>query len=76
PLKRDVVNAGTMQDNVTFRFQTDNPGPWFLHCHIGWHLATGMGVIFAEGVNQTKTDIKPPAAWSDLCDKYNALPPD
>ncbi|KAF9251017.1 Cupredoxin [Marasmius fiardii PR-910] len=40
PVRRDVVNAGTMQDNVTFRFQTDNPGPWFLHCHIDWHLAT------------------------------------
>ena len=25
-------------DNTTIRFRTDNPGPWFLHCHIDWHL--------------------------------------
>jgi hypothetical protein len=27
-----------MGDNVTIRFFTDNPGPWFFHCHIDWHL--------------------------------------
>ncbi|KAK1225881.1 laccase, multicopper oxidase, benzenediol:oxygen oxidorectuctase [Marasmius sp. AFHP31] len=36
----DVVNSGKGGDNVTFRFRTDNPGPWFLHCHIDWHLET------------------------------------
>lgn len=25
-------------DLVTIRFETDNPGPWFIHCHIDWHL--------------------------------------
>ena len=37
---RDVVSIGTgnADDQVTIRFQTDNPGPWFLHCHIDWHL--------------------------------------
>ena len=29
--RRDVVNIGLAGDNVTFRFRTDNPGPWFLH---------------------------------------------
>ncbi|KAF9254733.1 laccase [Marasmius fiardii PR-910] len=76
PPHRDVVNTGTETDNVTIRFRTDNPGPWFLHCHIDWHLVTGMGVIFAEGMNATRSDIKPPAAWGELCDKYNALPSD
>ena len=37
---RDVVSigTGTSIDQVTIRFFTDNPGPWFLHCHIDWHL--------------------------------------
>lgn len=39
PVRRDVVNIGTASDNVTVRFTTDNAGPWFLHCHIDWHLA-------------------------------------
>ena len=39
PLVRDVVSIGNTGDNVTLRFSTDNPGVWFLHCHIDWHLA-------------------------------------
>lgn len=33
PVKRDTVNLGLQAngDNVTFRFVTDNPGPWFFH---------------------------------------------
>lgn len=38
PVRRDTVSIGGGGDNVTFRFVTDNPGPWFLHCHIDWHL--------------------------------------
>ena len=28
--------------------QSDNPGPWFLHCHIDFHLAAGFAVVMAE----------------------------
>ena len=38
PIVRDVVSIGDSTDNVTIRFFTDNSGPWFLHCHINWHL--------------------------------------
>jgi iron transport multicopper oxidase len=38
PVMRDVVSMGDTGDNVTIRFFTDNAGPWFLHCHIDWHL--------------------------------------
>ncbi|KAF8076630.1 laccase [Lyophyllum atratum] len=32
PVRRDVVSiGGATSDNVTFRFTTDNPGPWILH---------------------------------------------
>ncbi|KAF8058520.1 yellow laccase [Lyophyllum atratum] len=31
PVRRDVVNLGDAGSNVTIRFVTDNPGPWFLH---------------------------------------------
>nr|WGJ61544.1 laccase 3 precursor [Cerrena unicolor] len=32
---------------------TDNAGPWFLHCHIDWHLEAGLAVVFAEGIEST-----------------------
>jgi hypothetical protein len=31
PVRRDVVNIGDANDNVTVRFTTNNPGPWFFH---------------------------------------------
>ena len=30
-------------------FKADNPGWWFLHCHIEVHQLEGMGVIIDEG---------------------------
>jgi iron transport multicopper oxidase len=48
PPRRDVVSAGSASDNVTIRFVTDNAGPWFLHCHIDWHLEAGLAVVFGE----------------------------
>ena len=32
-------------NSVTVVFDADNPGLWFLHCHILWHLAAGMAVL-------------------------------
>jgi iron transport multicopper oxidase len=31
PIRRDTIDTGYETDNVTFRFVTDNSGPWFLH---------------------------------------------
>jgi iron transport multicopper oxidase len=30
------------------RFVADNPGTWFFHCHIEWHLQAGFAVVFVE----------------------------
>ena len=30
---------------VTVAFDADNPGVWYLHCHILWHLAAGMATL-------------------------------
>ncbi|KAE9614909.1 putative L-ascorbate oxidase [Lupinus albus] len=35
---------------TALRFKADNPGVWPFHCHIEPHLHMGMGVIFAEAV--------------------------
>ncbi|KAI0371788.1 phenoloxidase [Pilatotrama ljubarskyi] len=77
PIWRDVVNTGTPAagDNVTIRFRTDNPGPWFLHCHIDFHLEAGFAVIMAEDTPDTKELNPVPQSWSDLCPTYDALDP-
>ncbi|KAI0640620.1 laccase B [Trametes meyenii] len=73
PVQRDVVSTGTAGDNVTIRFKTDNPGPWFLHCHIDFHLEAGFAIVFAEDTTDTASVNSVPTAWSDLCPIYNAL---
>ncbi|KAG6844817.1 Acyl-coenzyme A oxidase 2 [Tephrocybe sp. NHM501043] len=60
PVRRDTVNLGLADGNATIRFVTDNAGPWFLHCHIDWHLELGLAIVFAEDV-ATTTKIDPPS---------------
>ncbi|HXP06887.1 MAG TPA: multicopper oxidase family protein [Acidobacteriaceae bacterium] len=31
--------------HVTVAFDANNPGTWYLHCHILWHLAAGMATL-------------------------------
>ncbi|KAK0239810.1 laccase [Armillaria nabsnona] len=45
--------------NVTIRFMTDNPGPWFLHCHTDWHLEAGLAVVLVEAVEDWNSTINP-----------------
>ncbi|KAJ6596228.1 laccase 17 [Mycena vulgaris] len=77
PPRRDVV--GVEAGGVIIRFRADNPGPWFLHCHIDWHLEAGLAVVFAESPEAiregSKSNIITPQ-WLDLCPAYNALPAD
>ncbi|KAI0252554.1 laccase [Lactifluus subvellereus] len=71
PVIRDVVSIGNFGDNVTIRFFTDNPGPWFFHCHIDWHLNAGFAVVFAEDVPDVPSQDITTAAWRNLCPAYD-----
>jgi FtsP/CotA-like multicopper oxidase with cupredoxin domain len=31
--------------SVTVAFDADNPGTWYVHCHVLWHLAAGMATL-------------------------------
>ncbi|KAJ7099746.1 hypothetical protein C8R44DRAFT_888437 [Mycena epipterygia] len=46
-------------DNVTIRFVTDNAGPWFLHCHIDFHLEIGLAIVFAEDTATVAKSVHP-----------------
>lgn len=77
PARRDVqpINGG----NTTFRFFSGNPGAWFLHCHIDWHLEAGLAVVFGESPSANiagpQSQIQTPQ-WKELCPTYDALPPE
>jgi FtsP/CotA-like multicopper oxidase with cupredoxin domain len=33
------------KSTVTVAFDANNPGAWYVHCHILWHLAAGMAAL-------------------------------
>ena len=47
PMKRDtwVVRPN---GHIVVRFRADNPGVWLYHCHIEWHVDSGLTATFVE----------------------------
>ncbi|GJJ09803.1 hypothetical protein Clacol_004027 [Clathrus columnatus] len=80
PPRRDTTaSGGTTANPMRIRFRTDNPGPWFIHCHLDWHLEAGLAAVFAEdpaGIVSGPNSISPNQAWEQLCTVYNNLPDD
>lgn len=59
-LQLDLLHAPLLEaDNGRFS-QTNNPGPWFFHCHIDFHLALGFAIVFAEDPQDTPSVNAPP----------------
>ncbi|USP79443.1 hypothetical protein yc1106_06717 [Curvularia clavata] len=65
PSKRDglVVPA---HGYAIIRFKADNPGVWFFHCHVDFHLVGGMAATIIEAPNLLKGSV--PEAGKHLCD--------
>ncbi|KAF8990713.1 laccase T2 copper depleted [Cyathus striatus] len=75
PVRRDTTQIGFLTSETTIRFNTNNPGPWIFHCHIDWHLAGGLAVIFAEDTQDIPTASTPTVQWDQLCPIESSLPP-
>ena len=47
PMLRDTIYINP-QSYAVLRFKADNPGVWFFHCHIEWHLDQGLAIVLIE----------------------------
>ena len=47
PPRRDVAMLPA-SGHLVIAFQTDNPGAWLMHCHIGWHTSEGFALQLVE----------------------------
>jgi len=47
PMRRDTVLVQP-HGHIVLRFRSDNPGVWLFHCHIEWHVASGLSATIIE----------------------------
>ena len=66
PMRRDTI---LVQPNghAILRFRSDNPGVWLFHCHIEWHVASGLIATFIEAPLELQNTLSIPDAHHDLC---------
>lgn len=53
PVRRDTFMVMPYSYFV-IRFRADNPGIWFFHCHIDWHLTQGLALEIIEAPDQLR----------------------
>ncbi|KAG2222226.1 hypothetical protein INT45_010639 [Circinella minor] len=70
PIQRDTVQVPAESFTI-IRFRADNPGVWFFHCHIEWHLESGLAVTFIEAPEVAQQRMTLPQAFNDICEAGN-----
>jgi iron transport multicopper oxidase len=46
-MRRDTVLVRP-NGHIVLRFQSNNPGIWLFHCHLEWHMASGLAITLVE----------------------------
>ncbi|KAJ6019679.1 hypothetical protein N7499_009355 [Penicillium canescens] len=67
PARRDTLVLPP-QGYFVVRFVADNPGVWFFHCHIDWHLSQGLGMTLIEAPEQIQERMSIPEHQYEVCD--------
>lgn len=71
PPRRDTANMPSA-GFLVLAFETDNPGTWLMHCHIGWHTSMGFALQIVEGKSMIKDTIKDQCAMYETCSAWDA----
>jgi len=66
PARRDTFVLPP-QGYFVIRFVADNPGVWFFHCHIDWHLSQGLGMLLIEAPTQLQQRSSIPDQHYEVC---------
>ncbi|RSM05381.1 hypothetical protein CDV31_009619 [Fusarium ambrosium] len=54
---------------LVMAWETDNPGAWLMHCHIGWHVSEGFALQFIERVDEIPALVDEDLL-SDVCTEW------
>ncbi|KAI8622335.1 Cupredoxin [Chytriomyces sp. MP71] len=63
---------GTWFGYSVLRFVADNPGTWSFHCHIEWHIASGLVVTFVESIPDIQL-LNRSTVSDDTCSSFNDM---
>ncbi|KAL8825710.1 MAG: hypothetical protein Q9170_007686 [Blastenia crenularia] len=56
PMRRDTFLVHP-NGNIVLRFRADNPGIWLFHCHLEWHVASGLIATIIEAPLQLQNTL-------------------
>ncbi|PHH66840.1 hypothetical protein CDD81_5972 [Ophiocordyceps australis] len=70
PMRRDtlVINPN---GNMVLRYRADNPGVWLFHCHIEWHVVSGLIATFVEAPLDVQRQLSIPDDHLAVCREAN-----
>ena len=55
-MRRDTILVNP-NGNIVIRFRSDNPGVWLFHCHIEWHVASGLIATIIEAPGEIQKQL-------------------
>jgi FtsP/CotA-like multicopper oxidase with cupredoxin domain len=76
PPRRDTAlmpfNPDTNEGGyLVIAFETDNPGAWLMHCHIGWHVSMGFALQIIEAKEEIKETVTDSCQLEGTCKTWN-----
>ncbi|KAI0479162.1 Cupredoxin [Xylariaceae sp. FL0804] len=70
PMRRDTLVVYPL-GNIVLRFRADNPGIWLFHCHIEWHVQSGLIATMIEAPLELQRDLTVPRDHLEACAVQN-----
>ncbi|KAK1985209.1 multicopper oxidase [Colletotrichum cereale] len=70
PMRRDTLVVWP-NGNIVLRFRANNPGVWLFHCHIEWHVTSGLLATFVEAPLDLQKTLSIPQNHLDVCAAAN-----
>ncbi|KAJ2560164.1 hypothetical protein GGH12_005040, partial [Coemansia sp. RSA 1822] len=70
PMWRDTVQVHGFEF-IRVRFRADNPGVWFMDCHLAWHEYNGVAVVFVEAPDVLQQQQSVPEEMIEMCKRQN-----
>jgi FtsP/CotA-like multicopper oxidase with cupredoxin domain len=74
PPRRDTAMLPS-QGYLVMAWDTDNPGVWLMHCHIGWHTSEGFALQFIERKSEIMSIVST-STMEDICTKWEEFQED